>query len=234
MFYIYNIHNVFCCNLFHFFCSRNAQARKNMEIRRLIVKVQVLTAGIFSFFIAAFFCFTACGKEEIDTDTVNSADTVQHFDTSDKPYDMEAENLAASYKKKSAAAMAQLQRAMDFAGANGIEKLIGILNNPDDPRRGSFVSGNNYVWIFKTDFRSTAVVVAHPINRAIKDRDFLGIKDADGKLFIKDIIRITSVKGKGWVTYSWSHPVYKKAMAKLTFSQKLGDYIICAGFYLDD
>lgn len=182
--------------------------------------------------VLAVIILTSCSKEE--SDKTSSSNNAQQFDMSDKPYDAEAEKLAKSYRQKSAVAVAQLQRGVEFAEANGIEKLIEILKNPDAPGRNRFVQGDFYIWIFKTDFKTTAIVVAHPINRAINDRDFFEIKDADGKLFIKDIIRITAGKGKGWVSYSWAHPRLKKAMPKLTYSVKFGDYILSDGFYLDD
>lgn len=182
--------------------------------------------------VFAVIILVSCSKE--DSDKTSASNNVQQFDMSDKSYDTEADKLAKSYKQKSAIAVAQLQRGVEFAETNGIEKLIEILKNPDAPGRNRFVQGDFYIWIFKTDFKTTAIVVAHPINSAINDRDFFEIKDADGKLFIKDIIRITAGKGKGWVSYSWAHPRLKKAMPKLTYSIKFGDYILSDGFYLDD
>lgn len=184
-------------------------------------------------FIAIVLLITSCSKSE-DAEKAGTGIVTQQLDMSDKPYDAEAEKLAMQYKQKSATAIAQLKRGIEFAETNGVEKLIEILKNPDAPGRSRFVQGDYYIWIFKTDFKTTAVVVAHPINKAINDRDFFEIKDADGKLFIKDIMRITAGKGKGWVSYSWAHPRLKKAMPKLTYSVKFGDYILSDGFYLED
>lgn len=183
--------------------------------------------------ILLFAFMLSCGRTD-DSDQASSGSGIIQFDMSDKPYDAEAENLSKQYGDKVAIARSQLRRALDFAEANGIEKLIEVLNNPKDPRRSRFVDGDFYVWIFKTDYRSNAIVVAHPINKAINDRDFFEIKDAAGKTFMKDIIRITAVRGRGWVAYSWAHPRLKKAMDKLTFSEKFGDYILNDGFYLHD
>lgn len=184
-------------------------------------------------FMAIILFLVSCGKSE-ESDNPVAGTTNQQFDMTDKPYDAEAEKLSLNYRQKSAAVLAQLNRGIEYAEANGIEKLIEILKNPDAPGRSRFVQGDYYIWIFKTDFKTTAVVVAHPINKAINDRDFFEIKDADGKLFIKDIMRITATKGKGWVSYSWAHPRLKKAMPKLTYSVKFGDYILSDGFYLED
>jgi len=177
---------------------------------------------------------SGCKKQELNTDKNNGTDTLQLVESGERPYDKEAEELAAKYHQKSAIALAQLQRGIDFAKANGIEKLIEILKNPKDPQWGKFVSGDYYIWIIRSDFKSNAIVDVHPINKAINGRDFFGIKDAEGKMFIKDILRILSYKEAGWVSYKWTHPKYKKVMDKMTCSQRFNDYVLNDGFYLKD
>jgi len=179
------------------------------------------------------------GCNRHDTDTADTgknrtAGTLQMPDTGEKPYDKEADQLALRYQQKSVLSVSQLKRGADFVRIHGVEKLIEILQNPDDPRRSNFVSGDFYIWIMKTDFKSKAIISVHPINKAITGRDFLDIKDADGKEFIKDIIRIILYKEKGWVSYKWAHPRLKKAQEKLTYFEKINDYVLCDGFYLKD
>lgn len=193
-----------------------------------------LFAACLIIYIGLVVVFAACGKKDNDTEKDGSTNAFQQIDMSEKPYDIEAENLSKQYGRKVAITKAQLKRGVEFAEANGVEKLIEILNNPDDPGRSRFVEGDYYIWIFKTDYRSNAIVVAHPVNKAINNRDFFEIKDAAGKTFMKDIVRLSAVKGGGWVTYSWAHPRLKKAMDKLTYSVKMGDYVLNDGFYLHD
>jgi len=199
--------------------------------------MKIFSAGCFSFLIISLTVISSgCNNHDNNSGKVQIAETetVQQFDAGEKPYDKEAERLAVKYSQKAAIAQAQMKRGIDFARANGIDKLIEILKNPDDPRRSSFVSGDYYIWIIKTDYKSRAVIAVHPINKAITDRDFFGIKDASGKLFIHDIIRVMSYRGKGWTTYKWAHPRLKKAMDKLTYSERFDDYVLNDGFYLKD
>ena len=175
-----------------------------------------------------------CNNHDTGTDKNQHVDIQPQLETGAKPYDTDADQLASRYPGKTAIVLAQLKRCTDFASANGIEKLMDVLKNPDDPRRNSFVSKDFYVWILKTDYKSKAVIEVHPINKAITGRDFLEIKDADGKAFIKDILRIVSYKEKGWVSYKWAHPRLKKAQEKLTYSVRFNDYILSDGFYLKD
>jgi len=184
--------------------------------------------------VALFVIAAACKDRQQNGNDEQPADSRQLLETEEKPADREAEALASKYGKKSAIVIAQLRRGVDFARANGVEKLIEVLKNPDDQRRASFVSGNYYIWIFRTDFKSNAIVIAHPINKAIENRDFFAIKDADGKMFMKDIIRMANYKESGWVLYKWAHPSTMKAEAKLTYFYRIGDYILNDGFYLKD
>ena len=153
--------------------------------------------SIISGLLCTMICFSACDKKEVDLTDVRP-DIPEQVVPGEKPIDKEAEILAKRYQHKAAIVMMQLQRGYDFAKTNGVEKLVDVLKNQKDPRRKLFVAGDYYIWIIKTDFRTNAIVVAHPINRAIENRDYFDIKDADGKLFIKDILRLTSHKEKGW------------------------------------
>lgn len=184
-------------------------------------------------FAFAIICFIGCKKNEA-TLADKTSNTEAQVVLSEKQIDREAEREAKKYPRKAEIAIAQLQRGYDFAKENGVEKLIEVLQNHNDPRRKQFVSGDYYIWIIKTDFKESAVIVAHPINKAIETRDFYTIKDADGKEFIKDIVRIATFKGEGWVSYKWAHPIKKKAMDKLTYLRRIGDYILNDGFYLKD
>lgn len=190
----------------------------------------------FSFFavICILISIISCKNNDNNEGLEQAGSDMQQLETGEKPIDLEAEKLAAKYGSKSAFTVAQLKRGIAFAESNSVEKLIDILKNPADPRRKNFVSGDYYIWIFKTDFKSNAIVVAHPINKAIENRDFFEIKDADGKLFMKDIVRIALYKGEGWVSYKWAHPKTLKAEDKLTYFYRMGDYILNDGFYLKD
>ena len=69
----------------------------------------------------------------------------------------------------------------------------------------------------------------------MEGKDLSGLKDADGKPFIKNIIEAAR-SGDGFTQYLWDKPSVKKAVEKLSLSRTLDKYqwIIGTGFYIDD
>jgi cytochrome c len=59
------------------------------------------------------------------------------------------------------------------------------------------------------------------------------LKDADGKFFMKEIIKTAAEKGKGWVDYKWMNPVTKKVVDKTTYVEKVDGYVFGCGVYKD-
>ncbi len=69
----------------------------------------------------------------------------------------------------------------------------------------------------------------------MEGKDLSGLKDADGKPFIKNIIEAAR-SGDGFTQYLWDKPSVKKAVDKLSLSRTLDKYqwVLGTGFYIDD
>ena len=69
----------------------------------------------------------------------------------------------------------------------------------------------------------------------LEGKDLANLKDADGKLFIQNIIAAAR-SGDGYTQYQWHKPSVNKAVAKLSLSKALDKYnwIVGTGFYIDD
>jgi signal transduction histidine kinase len=120
-------------------------------------------------------------------------------------------------------AKALVEKAIAFYKANGKEKVIAEINNV----KGQFVKGELYVFIW--DLNGT--VLAHGPNPKLIGKDVSELRDADGKLFVKEGVELAKAKGSGWVDYKWTNPVSKKIDAKSTFVKKADDMIFCCGIY---
>jgi len=75
------------------------------------------------------------------------------------------------------------------------------------------------------------VTIAHGGNAKLVGKDMLGLKDADGKFFIKAFIETAKSKGNGWVDYKWVNPQTNKIENKSTYVQKVDDYFLGCGIY---
>jgi cytochrome c len=116
-----------------------------------------------------------------------------------------------------------VDRAMAFYNAGGKEIALAEFMNP----KGQFVEDEMYLFVMD----SKGVMLAHGANEKFVGKQFIDLKDSDGKLFIKEIVDIANSKGSGWVEYKWYQPVAKQILPKAVYFDKVDDVIICSGVY---
>jgi cytochrome c len=92
---------------------------------------------------------------------------------------------------------------------------------------GMFSEGQLYIFVLN----NRGVMLAHGVNARFVGEDFIDIKDADGKHFIKEIIDTAVEKGSGCVEYKWYHPKTKQILPKVVYFEKVENVIICGGAY---
>ncbi len=120
-------------------------------------------------------------------------------------------------------AMALLNKAVAYYKANGQAKAFAAFNDP----KGQFV--NKDLYIFALDMNGK--ILAHGANAALIGKDMMGAKDADGKLFMKEMVD-AGKKGKGSVDYKWENPKTKKVEQKSSYVEKVDNNVILGcGFY---
>lgn len=120
-------------------------------------------------------------------------------------------------------AKAMVDQAVAFAKANGKEKAFTEFND----RKGQFVKGDLYIFVID----SSGKCFAHGGNEKLVGKDVIGLKDSDGKFFIKDVIEGAKAKGSGWSDYRWTNPATKSIEKKSTYFKKEGDLIFGCGIY---
>jgi cytochrome c len=119
-------------------------------------------------------------------------------------------------------AEAWAKKAVEYFKANGKDKALAEFSNP----KGEFVKGDLYIYVLSDDGK----MLAHP-KAALVGKDFMKVKDADGKLFAVDIVKEAKAKGSGWVDYKCENPTTKKVEAKTVYFEKVDGVIICSGAY---
>jgi len=120
-------------------------------------------------------------------------------------------------------AEALVKKGVAYYNANGEDKALEEFSNP----KGEFVEGELY--LFMVDF--SGITLAHGGNPDIIGKNMKGLKDADGKLFIQEMIDVAKTKGSGWVDYKWKNPKTGELTAKSSYVEKLGDAFIGCGIY---
>lgn len=120
-------------------------------------------------------------------------------------------------------AQAMVDKAIAYFNANGKTAAFAAFDDP----KGKFVKEDLYIYVL--DFNGD--ILSHGANKKLIGQHFLDIKDADGKLFFREIINVAKTKGEGWVDYKWTNPVTKKVEQKSAWLKKSGDLIFCCGVY---
>ncbi len=121
-------------------------------------------------------------------------------------------------------AKAMVEKAAAFLKQAGPEKAFAAFG---DKSNKDFHDRDLYVFVRSMDGNT----VAHGANPGLIGHTNLDLKDADGKLYNKEMIDLANSKGSGWVEYRWPNPVSHKIEAKSSFVEKVDKYVVGAGAY---
>jgi cytochrome c len=120
-------------------------------------------------------------------------------------------------------AEAMMKKAAAFLKSSGKDKAFAEFTN----QKGQFIKEDLY--IFALDLNG--LTLAHGGNPKLVGKEMIGLKDADGKLFIKELIEGAKAKGTGWSDYKWTNPTTKKIEEKSTYFMKVDDVVLGCGIY---
>jgi len=121
-----------------------------------------------------------------------------------------------------AEAEAMVKKAAAYVKANGKDKALNEFTDG-----AQFKKDDLYVFVLDTK----GLTLAHGGNPKLVGKDMAGLKDASGKLFIKEIVDGANAKGSGWADYKWTNPVTKKIEDKSTYFMKVDDMVLGCGIY---
>lgn len=120
-------------------------------------------------------------------------------------------------------AVKMVKAAVAYIAANGEEKGLDALNNPN----GEFVKGELYVFAYDMN----GVLLANSFRQNLLGQNLLDVPDSSGKKFRREIIELAKTKGSGWVDYSYQNPKTKQLEQKTTYLEKVGDLVVCCGVF---
>lgn len=120
-------------------------------------------------------------------------------------------------------AVALVKEAVQYLKKNGKEAAFAEFSNP----KGHFVNGELYVVATGLD----GVVLANGSNARMIGKNIRDIKDADGKLFVQEQIKLVTAQGSGWVNFRWPNPVTKAIEPKTVYVERVDDLLLGSGIY---
>jgi signal transduction histidine kinase len=120
-------------------------------------------------------------------------------------------------------AKALVKKVIAYYKEVGKDKAFAAIND----KSSQFHDRDLYVFVRGMDGNT----VAHGANTGMIGHTGLDLKDADGKLYNKEMIELAKDKGEGWVDYRWPNPADKKIEQKSSYVEKVDDFVFGAGFY---
>jgi methyl-accepting chemotaxis protein len=120
-------------------------------------------------------------------------------------------------------AVAFVQKGIAHLRARGPEAAFADFER----RGGDFIRGDYYLWVCDVN----GIVRCNGSNPKSRNQNHADLKDANGKLFIREALRIAQEQGRGWVDYQWRNPVSKQVEPKSTYFERSGELIVLCGIY---
>ena len=121
-------------------------------------------------------------------------------------------------------AVAMVKKGVAFIKANGYEKGFAEITRRDSKE---FHDRDLYLAVHRMD----GTAVAHGTNEKMVGKNFMDIKDMDGKEYIKERVTLAQSKANFWTDYKFNNPVSKKIEPKTAYCERLDQYIVCGGIY---
>lgn len=120
-------------------------------------------------------------------------------------------------------AIAMVRKAVNAIKSGGKEKAFAAFHDP----AGGFRDRDLYIFVL--DMKADNLV--NGANPRLVGKNTLDLKDADGKLFVREMIDRATAKGTGWVDYKWPSPATNSILHKSAYIEKVGDMIVGCGIY---
>ena len=131
--------------------------------------------------------------------------------------------LHAQSKATAADATAMVKKGVAFIKANGKDKGWAEISD----KEGQFTVNDLYLVVYGLD----GTVHAHGANLKMVGKNLIGLKDIDGKEFVKERVELAKTKSSFWQDYKFTNPVDKKIEPKSMYCEKLDDTVVCGGIY---
>jgi len=122
-----------------------------------------------------------------------------------------------------AEAEAMVKKAVTYIKANGKEKAFTEILNP----KGQFVDRDLYITVYDLNGKC----LAHGANPKMVGKDLIGLKDPDGKAFVKERVELAKTKDRFWQDYKFTNPLSKKIEPKTMYVERLDDILVACGIY---
>jgi signal transduction histidine kinase len=135
-------------------------------------------------------------------------------------------SINSAYAGSDAEIVAMVEKAAAMFKEKGKDYTLKVIGSLEGPFR------KQEMYVFAVAFDGTTL--AHPVNKGLEGKNVLDMKDAKGKLFMQEFIKVAKDPGSGWVEYSWLRHGEKDPTPKRSYILKVpGENIFVGGGVYD-
>jgi cytochrome c len=116
-----------------------------------------------------------------------------------------------------------VQRAIALYESAGKEDTLARVADPEGP----FIRGSRYIFALGLDGN----LLAHPFSKQLVGQNLTGLRDSEGRSFIRKLIATAKTRGYGFAEYKWPVPDSKEELHKTVFFEQVDEMVLCSGFY---
>ena len=120
-------------------------------------------------------------------------------------------------------ATAMVKKGVSFLKTSGKDKGYAEISNAE----GQFKDRDLYLTVYGTD----GTVLAHGANAKMVGKNLMGLKDVDGKEFVKERVALAKTQPHFWQDYKFTDPLTKKVLPKAMYCEPAEGVIVCGGVY---
>lgn len=120
-------------------------------------------------------------------------------------------------------AEAMVKKGVAYIKANGNDKGYAGIST----KGGQFSDRDLYLVVYGLDGK----VLAHGANQKMVGKDLIGLKDVDGKEFVRERVEMAKAKNTFWQDYKFTNPESKKVEPKSMYCERLDVTVVCGGIY---
>jgi cytochrome c len=119
-----------------------------------------------------------------------------------------------------------VDKAVELFPSKGKDYTMKLINASTGPlRKGT-------LYVYAVDFKGQ--MLGHPVQPELRGQNQWELKDAKGKTFIQELVKLAQEQGQGWYEYWWirvneSAPTLKKTYVKKVPGE---DIFVAAGYYV--
>lgn len=120
-------------------------------------------------------------------------------------------------------AEAMVKKGVAYIKANGNDKGYAEIST----KGGQFSDRDLYLVVYGLDGK----VLAHGANQKMVGKNLIGLKDIDGKEFVRERVEMAKAKNAFWQDYKFTNPESRKIEPKSMYCERLDATVVCGGIY---